>query len=90
MTKIDKIAIFVPDEEAKKFLMFQKYYEYFEMFMLLVEKGVFSQKSACIELNFDHNGVLQTIQRKDSLFNAKFDKKDNTELSTPTPLVLQR
>lgn len=68
--KID-IAIYIQDAEAKKWLLFQEYYE---PFSLLVEKEVFKQRNAAISLHFDHSGVLQTIQRADFLYSRKFDK----------------
>lgn len=67
----EKIAIYVLDDEAKKFMLFQQHYE---LFSLLLEKGVFDQKSAAISLHFDHLGTLQTIQRADFLYSRKFDK----------------
>jgi len=70
--EIEKIAIYIPDEEAKKFILFQKHYN---LFCLLLEKGVFEQKSGSVSLNFDYNGVLQTIQRSDFLYSRKFDEK---------------
>jgi len=68
----EKIAIYVPDEDAKKFLKFQEHYD---LFTLLLESGVFQQKNAAIILNFDEHGILQAIDREDCLFNARFDKK---------------
>ena len=66
-----KIAIYIPDDEAKKFLLFQQYYD---VFSLMLEKGVFNQKKANIILTFDHDGVLQTIQRSDFMYTRKYDK----------------
>lgn len=65
-----QIAVYIPDEEAKKWILFQKHYKEFN---LLIEKGVFEQKSAAISLHFDHLGVLQTIQRADFLYSRKHD-----------------
>lgn len=71
MNELHKIAVYIPDEDAKKFLAFQENYE---LFSLLLEKGVFHQKNGCIMLNFDQNGILQTIERKDYLWSKRFDK----------------
>ena len=70
--EIEKIAIYIPDEEAKKFILFQKHYS---LFSILLEKGAFDVKSGSVQLNFDHNGLLQTIQRSDFLYSRKFDDK---------------
>lgn len=66
-----KIAIYIPDEEAKKFILFQKY---FDPFSLLVEKKVFEQKNASISLHFDNQGILQSINREDILYSKRFEK----------------
>lgn len=66
-----EIAVYMPDEDAKKFIVFQKYYQ---PISLLVEHNVFEQKNAAISLNFDHLGILQTIDRKDILYSKRFDK----------------
>lgn len=65
-----EVAVYLPDEQAKKFLIFQEYYE---PFSLLVDKQVFEQKNAVVSLFFDHNSVLQSIKRSDYLFSRKFD-----------------
>lgn len=64
----NNIALFVPDEEAKKFLLFQQYYQ---PISVLIEHDVFMQKNAEIALHFDSNGILQTVQRRDSLYSRK-------------------
>jgi hypothetical protein len=65
-----KIPIYAPDDEAKKFILFK---QYFETFSILLEKGVFEQKSAAITLHFDHLGVLQSVRRADSLYEKRFE-----------------
>lgn len=66
------IDIYIPDEDAQKFILFKKY---FDVFSILLEKGVFNQKSASVHLNFDHLGTLQTIQREDMMYSRKFASK---------------
>lgn len=56
------------DIDIQKFKLFMQHYD---MYSLLLEKGVFDQKSASISLHFDHNGVLKTIERKDFLYHPK-------------------
>lgn len=57
-------------EDAQKFKLFVEYYD---VFSLLVAKQVFEQKSASVSLNFDHNGILQTIHRNDILYSARHE-----------------
>jgi len=70
MNKKIEVAVYLPDEDVKKFILFQKHYE---LFSLLLVKGVFEQKNAAISLHFDQNGVLQTIQRADFLYSRKHE-----------------
>lgn len=48
--------------------------KYYDLFMMMVNKGVFNQKNAAVTLHFDQNGILQNIQRADFLFSRKHDK----------------
>lgn len=70
MEKKIEVAVYLPDETAKKFLLFQ---EYFDTFSILIDRGVFQQKNAAISLHFDNNGTLQTIQRADFLYSRKHE-----------------
>jgi len=63
-----KVAVFIPDQEAAKFLLFQ---EHFDVFTTLLESDVFSQKNATILLDFDYLGVLQNIRRNDYLYSRR-------------------
>lgn len=63
-------TIILSTEDAQKFKLFVEYYD---MFSLLVSKNVFNQKSASVSLNFDHNGVLQTIHRNDILYSSRHE-----------------
>lgn len=74
MDNPEKIALYIADSEAKKFLLFQEHYD---TFSLLAEKEVFTQRNAVVSLFFDHNSVLQTIKRSDYLFARKFDTIPN-------------
>jgi hypothetical protein len=65
---MDKIAIYIPDEDAKKFLVFQEHYDVFDV---LVKSGVFNQKNAAVTLHFDHLGILRLVQRADTLYARK-------------------
>jgi len=39
----------------------------------MVERGVFETKNGSVTLNFDKDGVLQTIERKDYLYSKRHD-----------------
>lgn len=77
------IPVFIPDADAKKFLVFQEHYD---LFTLMLEKGVFKQKNAAITLNFDSNGTLQTIQRSDFMYSLSAENRlrRQGDLSTGT------
>ena len=66
----NKVAVFIPDAEAAQFLLFQKYYE---PFSILLDANVFTQRNAAITLNFDNNGILQVVERKDRLYSRRHD-----------------
>lgn len=65
-----EVTIILNEEEAKKFILFQKHYNNFS---LMVEKGVFDVKNGSISLHFDNMGVLQIIQRADVLYSKRFN-----------------
>lgn len=64
------VAVYIPDEDAKKFLLFQQYYD---PFCILLESKFFEQKKATLAVSFDHNGLLQTIQRADFLYSRRYE-----------------
>jgi len=72
MEKPIKVAVYIADDDAKKFLLFQEHYD---VFSVLLDKDVFDQKNATVSLHFDHQGVLQVIQRADYLYSRKHDFK---------------
>jgi len=65
---MEKIAVYIPDSEAQKFLLFQ---EYFEPFSIMIESDVFSIRNGSAILHFDSNGTLQTINRADVLYSRR-------------------
>lgn len=77
---IEKIPVYMPAEEAKKFSFFMEHYDDFE---ILVERKVFEQKNAKVILYFDNLGVLQKIDRQDILFYRSKERLSplSTELS---------
>lgn len=67
----ERIPIYVLDDEAKKFIVFQQYYKPFN---ILIKSNVFDQKNATILLDFDHEGELKSVRRHDILYSERFDK----------------
>lgn len=67
------ITIYLPDQEAQKFLLFQEYYG---KFMTLLDSGVFTMKNGSVSIHFDAFGSISLIQRADILFNSRLSKKD--------------
>jgi len=65
---MDKIPIYIADDEAVKFLLFQEYYE---TFMVLINSRVFDVRNGSVTLNFDKNGTLKTINRSDILYSYR-------------------
>lgn len=65
---MNKIPLYIADEEATKFIVFQQYYE---PFMLLVEHDVFSIKNGNATLNFNKYGELVAIHRADVLYSKR-------------------
>lgn len=65
----DTTQIFLIPAEAQQFIAFQAHYE---PFVTLLDSGVFSIRNGSVALHFDSEGVLQTIQRSDYLYNRKY------------------
>ncbi len=65
---MEKIAVYVADQEAGKFLLFQ---QYFEPFSIMIDADLFSIRNGSATLHFDSNGTLQTINRADVLYSRR-------------------
>lgn len=61
MEDMDKIPIFIPDEEAKKFLIFQEHYD---IFVAMQAADAFSVGWGKVVLNFA-NYELQNVVREE-------------------------
>lgn len=64
----EKIPVYIPDEDAKKFLVFQ---QYFEPISILLDAKVFEQRNATILIDFDKDGVLRSVRRQDFLYSFR-------------------
>ena len=64
----ERIPVYLPDEEVKKFMIFQ---EFFEPISILVQNHVFEQKNATILLDFDKDGVIRSVRRQDFLYTSR-------------------
>lgn len=69
MEKKIEVAIYLPDAEAQKWLLFQQYYE---PFTTLVESKVFAVRNGSVVLHFDSDGILQAINRADYLYKRGY------------------
>lgn len=63
-----EVAVYLPDSEAQKWLVFQEHYT---TFGILVDSGVFDVTNGSVSLHFDSQGTLQTVQRSDFLYSRK-------------------
>lgn len=61
---MDKIAIFIPDDEAKQFLLFQKHYE---LFAALEKSGALNIGYGNCVINFA-GGVVQNISKNEVVY----------------------
>lgn len=72
MRKDNDIAIYLPDEDAKKFMLFQQHYATFQT---LIDSGVLDVRSGSVVIHFDIHGSVSLIQRADTLYNSRIVKK---------------
>ncbi len=62
--KMDKVAIYIPDSEAKQFLLFQKHYE---LFIALEQSGALNIGYGNCVINFA-GGVVQNISKNEVVY----------------------
>jgi hypothetical protein len=55
---MNKIPVFVPDEELK-------------IYLLLKQSGVFDVRNGSVTINFDKNGVIGNITRNDCMYSNR-------------------
>lgn len=67
---IQKIPIFIPNDEAEKYMLFLKHYD---LFTLLLKRDVFNQKNASVTLDFDNSGILSSVRRTDILYSKRHE-----------------
>lgn len=65
---MDEVTIMLTVPEAE---LFKSYNQFHSTFALMVSSGVFDVKSGSVTMHFDTNGIIQRIERKDDLFNAR-------------------
>lgn len=66
----EPIPIYIADEEAAKFLLFQEHYE---TFCLLLNHGVFDVRNGSVSLHMDKHGSIKAINRSDVLYSSRHD-----------------
>lgn len=62
------VTIILSTPEAHLFRDFQQFHT---TFALLAQKGVFDVKGGSVTLHFDAQGLIQKIERHDSLFDSR-------------------
>lgn len=67
---MEKIAVYIPDKEAKQFLLFQEHYE---TFCLMLGHGVFDVRNGSVTLHMDKNGSIKAINRADVLYSSRHE-----------------
>jgi hypothetical protein len=70
MTNVTEVTILLPEAEAKKWVIFQQYYD---TFSLIVDRGVFDIRNGSATLHFDNNGLLNSVVRNDFLYSRKHE-----------------
>lgn len=68
INNMEQIAVYIPDEEAAKFLLFQ---EHFEPFSIMLDANLFTIRNGSATLHFDSSGTLQAINRSDVLYSRR-------------------
>lgn len=64
-------AIFLNEEDSAKFVLFMEHYD---LFNLLLDKGVFNIKNGSATIHYNHLGTVTSIDRKDVLYHSKIFK----------------
>lgn len=67
MDNIHTVTLLLPEEEAKKWLLFQEHYS---AFSLMIDQGVFGITNGSATLHFDLQGMLRSITRADILWRG--------------------
>ena len=68
---MNEVTVFLTTPEAEMFKDFQQFHD---TFALLVKRGVFDVKGGSVVIHFDHLGMIQKIERHDSLFDTRVKK----------------
>lgn len=61
-------TIFLTPLQAEQFIEFQKNHA---LFLFLLQNKVFDIKNGSAKIHFDSKGVIQKIERNDSLFDTR-------------------
>lgn len=72
MEKKIEVAVYLPDAEAKKWLLFQEFYS---PFTLMLDSHVFEVRNGSVVLHFDANGSIQAINRTDYLYKHGYPQE---------------
>ncbi len=72
---IPTITIFLTPPDAE---LFKSYQQFHATFALLVKSGAFDIKSGAFVCHLDEYGTVKLIERNDTLYNARLEKKLST------------
>lgn len=64
----NEIKIFLTPTDAELFKQWQHFYDVFEK---LSNSGAFATKNGSVIIHFDSQGLIQKIERHDSLFDSR-------------------
>lgn len=66
MQKKIEVAVYMPDEEAKMFLLFQQHYP---AISILLKSGALDVRNGSVVLHFSPEGELKAVNRADYLYS---------------------
>lgn len=68
MEKKIEVAVYLPDEQAKQFLLFQQHYD---VLSILIDSGALDVRNGSVVLHFSPEGELKAVNRADYLYSEK-------------------
>lgn len=68
MNKKIEVAVYMPDEQATQFLLFQEHYD---KIAILVKSGAFNVRNGSVVLHFSPEGELKAVNRADYLYSQQ-------------------
>ena len=63
-----EVAVYMPDEQAAQFLLFQQHYD---KISILIKSGAFDVRNGSVIMHFAPNGELRAVNRADFLYSRE-------------------